>query len=84
MELSPRMIVSDLTALHSLVLAGAGIAVSPSYLFAPDMEAGTLVDALPGVSLPDVDVFAAYPRDRGRLHKVAVLLDELSRFPQCG
>jgi DNA-binding transcriptional LysR family regulator len=79
-ELSPRMIVSDLTALHSLVLAGAGIAVLPSYLVASDMKAGRLVDALPGLGLPDVDVFTAYPRDRGRLRKVAVLLDELGRI----
>jgi DNA-binding transcriptional LysR family regulator len=83
-ELSPRVIVSDMTALHQLVLAGAGIAVLPSYLAAPDLLAGELIDALPGLELPDIDVFVAYPRDRVNLRKVAVILDELSRILPSG
>lgn len=80
-EISPRMLVSDLTALRELVLAGAGIAILPSFLAAADIAAGHLVEALPGLRLADIEVFVAYPRDRGRLRKVTVLLDELSLMP---
>lgn len=78
-EITPRMTVSDMTALRELVLDGAGVAVLPSYLVAADLAAGYLVDALPGLALPNVDVFVAYPRHRSDLSKVAVLLDELGR-----
>lgn len=76
-EITPRMTVSDMTSLRELVLAGVGVAVMPSYLVAADLAAGRLVEALPGLSLPGIDVFVAYPRFRGDLSKVAVLLDEL-------
>ncbi len=82
MEVSPRMIVSDMTALHRMVLAGAGLAVLPAYLADDDMAAGRLVDVLPGLGLSRLEMFVAYPRDRASLRKVAVLLDELSRLAE--
>jgi DNA-binding transcriptional LysR family regulator len=76
-EITPRMIVSDMTAVHQLVFAGAGVAVLPSYLVAGDLASGHLVDALPGVSLPSVEIFVAYPHHRGDFSKIAVLVAEL-------
>ena len=76
-EITPRMTVSDMTALRELTLAGAGVAVLPSYVASADFAAGRLVDVLPGLVLPSIDVFVAYPRHRSDLSKVAVLLDEL-------
>jgi len=75
-EITPRMTVSDMTALRELTLAGAGIAVLPSYIAESDFAAGRLVDVLPGLVLPSMDVFVAYPHHRSDLSKVAVLLDE--------
>ena len=74
-EITPRMTVSDMTALRELTLAGAGVVVLPSYIAESDLAAGRLVDALPGLVLPSIDVFVAYPRHRRDLSKV--LLDEL-------
>lgn len=79
---SPRMILSDMTVLHTMVSAGLGIAVLPQYFIESDLAKGTLVDAMPGLILPNLDIFAAYPRDRVRLRKVAVLLDELRNIPE--
>lgn len=76
-EITPRMTVSDMTALRELTLAGAGVAVLPSYVASADFTAGRLVDVLPGLVLPSIDVFVAYPRHRSDLSKVAMLLDEL-------
>ncbi|MDX6007293.1 LysR family transcriptional regulator [Cupriavidus necator] len=79
-DLTPRIIVSDSTSLRNLVIAGAGLAVLPTYLVAEDLAAGFLVDALPGLGLPRRDMYVAYPRHRGDLSKVKVFVDELSRI----
>ncbi|MBB5051623.1 DNA-binding transcriptional LysR family regulator [Afipia massiliensis] len=81
-DISPRMIVSDMLAIHRMVLDGAGISLVPSYLAAPDLAAGRLVEMLPGVGLPKLDVYAAFSRDRASLRKVAVLLEELGQIPE--
>lgn len=80
-DISPRMIVSDMVAIHRMVLDGAGVSLVPSYLAAPDLAAGRLIEMLPGVGLPKLDVYAAFSRDRASLRKVAVLLEELARIP---
>lgn len=81
-DISPRMIVSDMLAIHRMVLEGAGVSLVPSYLAAPDLAAGRLVEMLPGVGLPKLDVYAAFSRDRASLRKVAVLLEELGQIPE--
>lgn len=80
-DIAPRMIVSDVIAIHRMVLDGTGVSLLPSYLAAPDLAAGRLVEMLPGLGLPKPDVYAAFSRDRGSLRKVAVLLEELGRIP---
>jgi DNA-binding transcriptional LysR family regulator len=82
LRFSPRITVSDAAALRNLALAGAGLAVLPSYLCAEELAAGMLVDALPGLRLPEIDMYVAYPRHRGDLGKVTALVDELGRMPQ--
>lgn len=81
-DISPRMIVSDMISIHRMVLDGAGISLVPSYLAAPDLAAGRLVEMLPGAGLPKLDVYAAFSRDRASLRKVAVLLEELGKIPE--
>lgn len=80
-DISPRMIVSDMIAIHRMVLDGAGVSLVPSYLAASDLAAGRLVEMLPGADLPKLDVYAAFSRDRASLRKVAVLLEELGQIP---
>lgn len=79
-DISPRIIVSDMIAIHRMVLEGAGVSLVPSYLAAPDLAAGRLVEMLPGLGLAKLDVYAAFSRDRASLRKVAVLLDELGQI----
>jgi len=79
-DLAPRITASDATALRSLVIEGAGLAVLPSYLVAGDLAAGTMIDALPGLGFPSREMFVAYPRYRCELSKVKALVDELARM----
>lgn len=79
LDLMPRITASDTTALRSLVLNGAGLAVLPTYLILADLAAGTIIDALPGLGLPKGQMFAAYPRHQSSLNKVNVFVEELIR-----
>jgi DNA-binding transcriptional LysR family regulator len=79
-ELFPRLLVSDLLAMHRLVVDGVGAAILPSYLVDADLAAGRLVHVMPGLRLPGVDVFVAYPHGRETLAKVAVFLQEVKRI----
>lgn len=77
-DINPRFVVSDMTAISKLAVGGAGIAILPSYLIEDDLVAGRLVKLLPNANLPVIDVFAAYPRQKAKLGKVMATLTELS------
>lgn len=77
LKITPRLSVSDATALRVLTLDGIGLAVLPSYLAVPDLREGRLVEALPGMTFADLAMFVAYPRHSVNLAKVVVLLDVL-------
>lgn len=79
-DLAPLITANDSTTLRNLVIAGAGIAVLPTYLVAEDLAAGTVVDALPGLDLPRRSMYVAYPHPRGDLSKVRAFVDELTRI----
>ncbi|SAL34425.1 LysR family transcriptional regulator [Caballeronia terrestris] len=76
----PKMVVSDLFALADLCRAGLGVAVLPMYAAASALEDGSLIDAAPALRFPDLDVFAAYARDREKLPKIAALIEELKQI----
>jgi len=80
LRLTPRMTVSDVYALLDLCGSGLGVAVLPMYAANAPIANGSLVNAAPGLSFEDLDVFAAYARDRAKLPKVAAVLDELRRI----
>jgi DNA-binding transcriptional LysR family regulator len=76
-EITPQIVVSDMAAVRSLALEGAGIAVLPSYLATDDLAAGRLVEVLPEASLPSISVFASFPHHRASLSKISVVVAEL-------
>lgn len=80
-EISPRIIASDMMAARSMTLEGAGVAILPSFLAREDIEAGKLAELLPEAGLPAINVFAAFPHHRANLSKIKVLIAELQREP---
>jgi DNA-binding transcriptional LysR family regulator len=80
LRFTPRVTVSDVYALLDLCASGLGVAVLPMYAADAPMANGSLVDAAPGLSFTNLDVYAAYARDRAKLPKVAVVLDELRQM----
>ncbi|MBH5401643.1 LysR family transcriptional regulator [Bradyrhizobium sp. CNPSo 4010] len=80
-EISPRIIASDMMAVRSMTLEGAGVAILPSFLAREDIASGKLAELLPESGLPAINVFASFPHHRANLSKIKVLIAELQRVP---
>lgn len=61
---------NDTSVLHSAALAGAGIAILPTYLVGPDLRAGRLKHVLPGIEPQVLGVHAIF---LSRLHQPLAL-----------
>lgn len=74
----PRMVTDDLIALRHGALAGIGIAHVPRVAVREDLDAGTLVEMLPGWEPKCGIVHAIFPSRRGLLPSVRTLIDFLA------
>ena len=80
-DISPSIIASDMMAVRSMTLEGAGVAILPSFLAREDISCGKLTELLPEAGLPAINVFASFPHHRANLSKIKVLIAELQREP---
>lgn len=71
------MVCNNITFAREAVLAGAGIAALPSMICEAAIGKGRLVEVLPEVRLPIVEVYAVYPSRRFQAMKVKTFLDFL-------
>ena len=86
-RVSGNLEANNAEALHAAVLQGSGLALLPLWLIGQDLEAGRLVEALPGYHAPDSAIYAVYPPGRHLSPKVRRFIDFLAeRFaePDCG
>lgn len=74
---SPRFVTEDMAALRLAALHGVGLCQFPDFVVAEDIEAGTLIDLLPGWAPRSGILHAAFPSRRGLLPSVRALLDFL-------
>ena len=77
LALSPRMAGSDMEVLHTVAIAGVGIALLPAFLSVNDLRARRLERVLPDWTAPSVPVHAVYPSTRHLSPKVKTFLDHL-------
>lgn len=59
-----RLRVSAAEGLRAAVLADIGVARASEWMFAPELNAGTVVRVLPDWRLPDIDLWALFPAGR--------------------
>lgn len=71
---------TDGTVLRQAALAGAGLAVLPWFMVAPDVVAGRLELVLDGQRRAEIGVFAVVASTRGLPLRVRALLDHLVRW----
>ncbi len=72
-----RLSIDNGDAARRVLLAGQGIALSPSFLVAEDLEAGRLVPLLPGWRNPFGAAYAVWPHNRSLTPKVRGFVDLL-------
>lgn len=73
----PRFVTEDLAALRLAALRGIGVCQFPSFIVQDDLDAGRLIDVLPGWAPRAGIIHAAFPSRRGLLPSVRSLLDFL-------
>ncbi|WP_425046098.1 LysR family transcriptional regulator [Primorskyibacter sp. S87] len=69
--------VNDGQSLLNAVRSGAGMACLPSFLYCDAMEAGEVVDAMPGLELKSQSIHIVYPPGRFVQPKVRAFIDFL-------
>jgi DNA-binding transcriptional LysR family regulator len=74
----PRLITSDLTALHFAALEGVGVTQLPRTTVSEDIQAGRLVEMMPQWKLASATIYAAFSSRRGMLPSVRALIDFLT------
>ena len=57
--------------------AGAGVIWQPSFVIGEDVQAGRLVEVMPGYRMPPIDILAIYASRRHLSAKVRVMVDFL-------
>jgi Transcriptional regulator len=63
---------------RAVALAHQGIVLQPAFLVGDDVQAGRLVELMPGYRCAELGVYAVYPSRKHLLPKVRVLLDYLA------
>lgn len=73
-----RVCVDSADSVRSLVLAGAGIGLIPSFAVEEELEAGSLRRLLPAWRSRSLPIRAIYPAARGLAPKVRLMIDHLA------
>ncbi|MBT2324035.1 LysR family transcriptional regulator [Variovorax paradoxus] len=72
---SPRYLADDLLTLKFAVVEGVGAGVLPDYMCKEDIEAGRLVEVLPGWGPPPAILHAVFPARRALVPAIRKLID---------
>ena len=82
-SVTSHLSANEATALLRAALAGAGIALQPTYLANPHLRDGSLQLVLPEWKVPDMSIYALYPSRKHLSPAVRALVDFLvQRFDQ--
>lgn len=74
-----QIAITNFWALREAMLAGAGIAVLPSFCIIDDLQAGTVVQLFPDISLDRSAIRSQYPHYKNIPEKVRAFTDFLQR-----
>jgi len=75
LKLTPKMQVDDFGILKQMVIEAVGVAIIPDYMCQQQLANGQLIQVLPSWGMPDVDVYALYPKHRLNIPKVKAFMD---------
>lgn len=75
-----RLIFEDLTAICKAAVAGAGVALLPTWSCLEELQSGALVEILPELRPEPTPVWLAYHDRRHIAPKILAFVDEMKRF----
>jgi DNA-binding transcriptional LysR family regulator len=78
-RIEPKIAITNFWSLREAMLAGAGIAILPSFCITDDLAAGTIVPLLPELSFERSLLRAQYPYYKGVPHKVRAFAEFLRK-----
>ena len=58
-----------------MTVEGLGVAIIPDYMCEQELASGKLIQLLPNWGMPEVNVYALYPKHRLNVPKVKAFLD---------
>lgn len=71
--------MNDGQSLLNAAVSGLGIAYLPSFLYADAMKDGLVEEAIPGLPVETLGIYAVYPLGRFTQPKVRAFIDFLAR-----
>ncbi|MEH6588211.1 MAG: LysR substrate-binding domain-containing protein [Halioglobus sp.] len=74
-RVTPKMLVDDFLILKQMAIDGLGIAIIPDYMCHQEIKDGSLIPLFETWGMPDVDVYALYPKHRLSIPKVKTFLE---------
>lgn len=77
-KVRPRMWTNNGDTCIAAAVRGAGVILQPTFLLAPELAAGQLVEVLPQYRSIELGIYAVYPTRKFVLPKVRALLEFLS------
>lgn len=81
---TPRYLADDLLTLKFAVVEGVGASILPDYMCKEDLEAGRLVEVLPGWGPPPGILHAVFPARRALVPAIRKLIDYLAEHIGAG
>lgn len=70
----------NIAAVKRAVLQGAGVALLPDWLVAPELKSGSLVRIAPSLKGKPADVLLAYAPERGRPLRIVKFVEQMTLF----
>ncbi|MBY4675490.1 LysR family transcriptional regulator [Marinobacterium arenosum] len=67
--------VNNSLALREILIGGAGITLTPTFIVGADLQAGRLKAALTGYRAPELSIYAVYPQRQHLLPKVRAFVE---------
>lgn len=78
-QITPKILVNDFLVLKQMTIEGLGVAIIPDYMCDQELIDGSLVPLFKEWGMPNVDVYALYPKHRLNIPKVKAFLQYIQK-----
>ena len=80
LQLSSGILTNNGDFMLQMACSGHGIAVLPTFIASESLATGALVEVLPDYTLPSLDAWLVYPRNRYLSRRIRLLIDFIAEY----